>query len=130
MFPSIRSGDVLRVAQCAPEQLGRGDVVLARDGGRLFAHRVVSIWISADGAWIATRGDSHWRRDPLLRAADVLGRVVAVTRDGRVIDGPFPCSAADRARGLALSEWTRITRRIRGRVKRAMNGLKTLRRAG
>jgi hypothetical protein len=110
MFPSIRSGDVLSVARCLPGELEIGDVILARDSSRLFAHRVTSTHAAADGAWVATRGDSHWRRDPLLRAADVLGRVIAVTRDGRVMDGPFRCSLADRARGLALSEWTRISR--------------------
>jgi hypothetical protein len=113
MFPSIRSGDVLSVARCLPGELELGDVILARDGNRLFAHRVTSTHAAGDGAWIATRGDSHWRRDPLLRAADVLGRVIAVTRDGRVMDGPFRCSPADRARGLALSEWTRVSRRAR-----------------
>jgi hypothetical protein len=117
MFPIIRSGDVLSVARCLPGELEHGDVILARDGSQLFAHRVISTSIAADGAWIATRGDSHWRRAPWLPGTSVLGRVVAVMREGRAIDGPFPCSSADRARGLALSEWTRIRRRIRAMVK-------------
>jgi hypothetical protein len=113
MFPIIRSGDVLSIRYCTTEALQPLDVVLIADGDRLFAHRLIEMRLRHDEWFLITRGDSHWRSDPPRAAATLLGRVVAVTRSGRVLDAPFSSTLAERLYGLAATELTRLIRRAR-----------------
>ena len=76
MWPAVRPGDVLHVQAVPPDDLARGDVILFVRHGALFAHRLVG----RTGRLLRTRGDAHWRRDPLLRPSQVLGRVERVCR--------------------------------------------------
>ena len=110
MFPVIRSGDVLSIRRCTLDDVHAGDIVLVHDGDRLFAHRLTEKNRSDAGAWLVTRGDSHWRMDPRRRASNLLGLVTAVERYGRVIAPPFHCSWWDRVRGLAFAAWTPVRR--------------------
>jgi phage repressor protein C with HTH and peptisase S24 domain len=75
MTPSVRDGDLLTVAPLGDGRIQRGDVVLARIGGRLVAHRVVLV----DGANAQLRGDASPRVDAVPVDA-LLGRVVGVRR--------------------------------------------------
>lgn len=113
MFPVIRSGDVLSIRYCTTEALQPRDVVLVADGDRLFAHRLIEKRLRNDEWFLITRGDSHWRCDPPRAASTLLGQVVAVKRNGRVLDAPFSTTLADRVYGLAASESTRLMRRVR-----------------
>ena len=76
MWPALRPGDVLHVQSVSPGELATGDVILFVRHGALFAHRL----IGREGQVLRTRGDAHWRRDPLLRPSQVLGRVEMVSR--------------------------------------------------
>ena len=76
MLPAIRPGDLLEVRETAPARVAAGDVVLVERHGRLFAHRVV--WCEKD--LLKTRGDAHWRADPIVTATDLLGVVTSFTR--------------------------------------------------
>jgi hypothetical protein len=120
MFPLVRSGDILTVRCCSSDQLQPGDIVLVRDGQRLFAHRLLAVQSSAgrtsdhssDDCWLITRGDSHWHCDPLRPASALVGRVVSLTRSSRVLDEPFALSVWDRLRGLSSSAWIDIRRSL------------------
>jgi signal peptidase I len=81
MSPALRPGDVLAVHRVTADDLDRGDIVLFRRDGRLFAHRV----IGSTQAGTMTRGDAHRRDDPVVPPEDVLGVVRAVTRAGNVV---------------------------------------------
>lgn len=80
MLPTILPGDKLTVEPATAVR--RGDVILCRLQRGLTAHRVVAITGSGDDAMTTCRGDNAATDDPPVRRADVLGRVVAVTRDG------------------------------------------------
>lgn len=79
MHPLIRSNDHLLVEPVDPSAIRRGDVVLARLDRGLTAHRVVRV--DAAGT-ITTRGDNAPAEDPPFGAAQLLGRVVSIERDG------------------------------------------------
>ena len=84
MLPAIRSGEHLHVSPVTRRSLRVGDIVLARSGGRLLAHRIVRI--SAQS--IITRGDNIFRPDAALSPSDILGHVTHIERDGVTVAVP------------------------------------------
>ena len=84
MLPAIRSGEHLHVSPLGEHSLRIGDIVLARSGGRLLAHRIVRM--TPHG--IITRGDNALRPDAALPPSDILGRVTHVERDGATVAVP------------------------------------------
>ncbi len=85
MFPLIRPGDLLTVAPVTA--LRRGDVLLSqRDDGKWVCHRLIRS--TADS--VSLRGDALSSVDRPVPRDAVLGRVIAIERDGRVrrLDGP------------------------------------------
>lgn len=86
MWPLIRSGDWLDVQPVPGESLRRGDILLCSpEPGKLVAHRLVKIQAGTAGKIYHTRGDAARRPGETLSARDVLGLVVAIRRQGRVI---------------------------------------------
>jgi signal peptidase I len=82
MRPSIHHGDRALVAHgCAGVR--RGDVVVFRRDGRLVAHRVLHIAAGDGGPTFVTKGDNASQFDPPLSADEIVGRVLAVEREGR-----------------------------------------------
>ncbi len=118
MFPVIRSGDVLSIRRCAADAVQPGDVVLLRADERLFAHRLIEKRDERDLPSLVTRGDAHWRNDPLRPASALLGQVVSVIRNGRPPVATLRLTPARRLAGLAATEATRVARRVRGVIRR------------
>ena len=111
MEPAILPRDILVVAGCGIDDLQVRDVVLFSRDGRLFAHRLLEVGIRAGRRLLFTRGDAVWSADAPVDAADLLGRVVAVGRQG-VFRAPARCTPLARARGLVASECTALRARI------------------
>ncbi len=80
MDPAIRSGEHLHVEPVELAALRRGDIVLARQPRGLTAHRIVRI----EDGWITTRGDNCSDDDPIFTAEQLVGRIAAAERDGRM----------------------------------------------
>ena len=118
MFPVIRSGDVLSVRRCAVDAVRPGDVVLLQADDRLFAHRLIEKRGERHLSSLVTRGDAHWRNDPLRPGSALLGQVVAVTRDGRPPVATLRLTPVQRLVGLAASETTRVSRQVRDVIRR------------
>jgi uncharacterized repeat protein (TIGR01451 family) len=82
MQPNVLDGDTVVVAPISvagkPE---RGDIALTRGEGGFVLHRVVGV-DAVTGA-IITRGDAGQQNDPC--AAKLLGKVIAIERDGKTI---------------------------------------------
>ena len=96
MLPAIQPGDTLCVQRVAPSAIALGDVILFSRAGRLFAHRVVDVGEARPASeWrCTTRGDAVEDCDPPVAAAEILGRVEAVTRDAARRDaGRLACAA-------------------------------------
>ena len=83
MAPALRPGDRVLLADGA---LRVGDVVVVTAPQRLLVHRVVAFVAARDGSepgFVITRGDGVRHCDAPSPLASVLGRVVAVERNGR-----------------------------------------------
>jgi signal peptidase I len=78
MEPTFAAGDRLLVAPIAqrPGALRPGEVVVARRGERLVAHRLVGF----SGALAITQGDACPRTDPPIPIGGLIGRVVGARR--------------------------------------------------
>jgi hypothetical protein len=81
MLPAVRPDDVLLIRRCRFEEAEPGDIVLYLRRRRLFVHRVLS---RSDGQLVA-QGDGLAEPDPPISKAELLGKVVRVTRRGRVV---------------------------------------------
>lgn len=81
MWPLFRRGDYLLVNRqndCHP-----GAIIAFRQRNVTITHRVWRKISSYCGTVFYTKGDSSFRRDPLVRSSRVLGVVVARIRDGK-----------------------------------------------
>lgn len=84
MYPTIRHGETVDVAAVDAADIRRGDVLLCRMGSGFVAHRVMQFTRTAKAVSVLVlRGDAAFARDRPIASADVLGTVIATTRDGR-----------------------------------------------
>jgi len=87
MHPTIRHGDVITVEPLAPAKLKRGDIILYRLQSGLIAHRIVNIEKrSGYELTLILRGDASTACDSPVKPEQVLGKVVCLERDHRIID--------------------------------------------
>jgi uncharacterized repeat protein (TIGR01451 family) len=101
MQPNLRDGDVVTVATAETSELHRGDIVLSRDRDGLRVHRLISANSSDE---LVTTGDTGLEND--REPQRLLGRVIAIERDGRK-------TSAAGARQRILRASRVVTRRLR-----------------
>jgi len=97
MQPFIRDGDILEIQPSGGELFRTTDIVLCKSPkGRLVAHRIVGIKPEEGRDKLIIQGDALWQLDGNIDTGEVLGRVVAVIRDGEYkrVDTPFMRFAA------------------------------------
>jgi len=122
MHPTIRAGETVTVVPTTPGEIRRGDIILCRTKGRVIAHRVVCIKrrnghgkdfvFEPDSDLIfVLRGDAACHHDEPVVPAQVLGKVVAVERDGRTID---LASMGGKFRSNAWAKAFRLKQRVTG----------------
>ena len=86
MHPTIRYGEILMVEPVAHSPLHTGDILLYRRAHAAIAHRLVGMSSSTAGrSTLTLRGDAADCDDSPVGLDQVLGRVVAVERRGRLI---------------------------------------------
>jgi hypothetical protein len=82
MKPTVPPGSVLCV-DFAPGELSRGDLLVFRQASYLAVHRLLGRATTPDGRpCLRTRGDCALALDPPVDRQSVIGRAVAVRRDG------------------------------------------------
>jgi signal peptidase I len=87
MYPAIREGETITVQPVASSTVKKGDIILYRWQRGVIAHRVVGVEKFAGGSFrLIMRGDASGAPIERVAADQVLGRVVAVDRNGRRID--------------------------------------------
>ena len=104
MQPFIRDGDILEIQPNAGVQFRTTDIVLCKSPkGHLVAHRVIGTEIENGRGVLIIQGDALGQPDGNIDPGEVLGRVVAVIRDGEYkrVDTPFMRFAARLWIGIA-----------------------------
>ena len=94
MYPTILNGDEITVEPIRPKAVKVGDIVLYQNEDDLIAHRVVRIENISDTqssvlspqSCFALRGDARPACDAPVAAEQILGKVVLIERNGRLID--------------------------------------------
>jgi signal peptidase I len=104
MLPTLLPGDTLLIETASSERVGKGDIVLFRRDRRLFVHRISEKSGNAGDLRIITQGDGMRRPDPPISAAQLLGKVAFVVRDGR-------CMEPARNPGLTMRAVAALARR-------------------
>lgn len=85
MRPLLREGDVLTVDPARAAELHVGHIVLYRDAaGRAVVHRLVGR--DRKSGMLLVRGDAQFTRPDLLDPAEVLGRVISLSRGGTTLE--------------------------------------------
>jgi phage repressor protein C with HTH and peptisase S24 domain len=101
MLPSIWPGDVLCIERKPGEEIVPGDIVLVARGGRFFVHRLLE---KCDSGWVM-RGDSLPQNDEAVAEVQVLGKVSAIHRKGRVVPASTRISRLNRGLAWMLCRW-------------------------
>jgi signal peptidase I len=91
MVPSIIPGDLVSIHRASLQDIFPGEIVLFLQQGRLIAHRVVDRKTMAtedrpEEPCLITRGDRVRRIDPPVSSAELLGRVVSIERNERIVE--------------------------------------------
>ena len=91
MVPSILPGDLVLIQRASLHEISPGEVVLFLQKGRLFVHRVVDRKIMAaagspEESCLITCGDRLRHEDPPVTALELVGRVVSIERDDRIVE--------------------------------------------
>ena len=117
MYPTIMANEKIVVAPIDPAAVRTGDIILYRSNGSLIAHRVTLIKkvntdeISTNPDWsFILKGDASPTYDEPVNFEQILGKVIAIERNGCSID---PYSIAHKLGCLA--------RRMASRVKAILN---------
>ena len=83
MFPVLVSGDKVLAKRSSLEELKVGDIVVITDKSHNhMAHRIISIDASSTPAQITTKGDVYYAPDAPVGIDRIVGKVVAVQRQG------------------------------------------------
>ena len=85
MRPTIRDGEALSIAAVSPDEVVRGDVLLCRHDTRVLAHRVVGVTGRGTHRVFQLRGDAKAACDAPVGEHDVVGKVIAIHRNGRLV---------------------------------------------
>jgi hypothetical protein len=81
MIPAVWPGDILQVRSAGIDEIAVGDVILFWRDSAFCAHRV----LLKRGQSLVTGGDSVSTSDRPITQTEVLGRVVALSRNGKTI---------------------------------------------
>ncbi|HEX8949352.1 MAG TPA: signal peptidase I [Dissulfurispiraceae bacterium] len=94
MSPLLRSGDLIYARPAKVENLSAGDIVLCKKGKAMVAHRLVSISNENGEFILMTKGDAFPVPDDPVRGEEVVGKVYAVGKRGKMLylDGGIPFS--------------------------------------
>jgi len=85
MYPTIRDGEAVTIAAVCTDDIVRGDVLLCRHEQRMVAHRVVNVGSRGTERFFELRGDSKASCDMPVGVFAVIGRIIDVRRNGRLV---------------------------------------------
>ena len=83
MLPLIRPGDIVVVEPVSPTKLRHGDIVAVRRADDIVTHRLMT---PTDNGQVITKGDNMRGSDAPRAVTQVVGRIVALERNGAAVD--------------------------------------------
>ena len=91
MYPTIYDGDLITVEQKKPSDVCVGDIILYHHENGVVAHRVINIQapqssVHSTQHFFLLRGDAAIKDDAPVSSEQILGKVVAIERNGRRFD--------------------------------------------
>src|ERR1700722_12883371 len=81
MVPAISHGDFVTVRRTEPSEWRLGQIIVYRREEKLVVHRIKDVGPDS----LIARGDSLPCCDPPVRASEIVGQVVSIVRNGRLI---------------------------------------------
>jgi signal peptidase I len=115
MHPTIRDGEAITIAPVVTDDVVSGDVLLCRHGQRVLAHRVVAVTTCGTERFFELRGDANASCDTPIGANAIVGRVVGVRRNGRLLLLSGRAARRSSARAAAAHAMSFIAAGLRGR---------------
>ncbi|MEA3432197.1 MAG: signal peptidase I [candidate division WOR-3 bacterium] len=85
MFPLFKTGDIILFEPLTHSDVSIGNVIVYKQGERMVAHRLMKIYQNNERITLVTKGDTFPDFDDPIYPEEVLGKVVAVERNGRLI---------------------------------------------
>ncbi|MGD9015604.1 MAG: signal peptidase I [Candidatus Omnitrophota bacterium] len=128
MYPAIKDRDILNVERVQANQIRIGDVIFYKTtGGHMVCHRVVNKFHQNDRPTFLAKGDSNTGKAEEVLSDEVLGRVMTIERNGRVINLTHCLVRLIYIFLSKISPLIRIFKRMASRVLRLIHGLKIYR---
>jgi hypothetical protein len=122
MHPFIRDGDLIEVEPTTTPSIGVGDVILFSVSSRqVFAHRVINKQVIGNEVVLLVKGDSKPLADHEVYPRQVLGKVVAVERNGWRVSLDRGLRRFVGMLYARISPWSPLLYPILRRVKRVMH---------
>lgn len=88
MLPFFRDGDILQIKKVSFSKIKVDDFVTLKRNGLLITHRVIFKPTKNNSQYLITKGDHNLYPDGKIYSKDILGTVVGVKRQGKIIN-PF-----------------------------------------
>jgi hypothetical protein len=85
MTPIIKIGDTVEVTQVHAMDLRPGNLILYRQGENFIARRIARLQFGKQTEYIV-KGDAFENEEPPVQASQIIGKVVALDRDGERIE--------------------------------------------
>jgi len=86
MSPFIRNGEIIEIRPIESRKIKSGDIIFYRaNPNKLITHRVIKRILENGKIVFITKGDRSPTFDERVYSGDVLGKVVAVEKNGRII---------------------------------------------
>jgi len=82
MFPFLLPADILRVKPAGTKKLKRGEIIVYEQNSKIISHR----YIKKRNGKVLCKGDALIHYDPLVGPENILGVVIARTRQNKTKD--------------------------------------------
>jgi len=125
MIPTLWPGDVLTLQSQDFDRIQPGSLVVCVRDGRFVVHRAVRKSVTAEGAFLITRGDCVAREDAPVPAGSLLGRVTQIRRRNLLLEPGRQLSFGRRVLASLLCRWgllRNLTLRLRMRSAEVSTG--------
>ncbi len=84
MWPLIESGDTVQISH-SRTGIKPGMIIAFRQDDRIVVHRVLRVHQAAKDATLICRGDHNMHLDRRVRASQIVGKIISITRNERKI---------------------------------------------